>query len=146
MISLSHKYSLSVAIALIMQCLGCLEQALLRYEEITTLLRARGIKAAQNNLSSTISRGISLTELVTLANDMFGSIIVAEYGFNFWSATLGTYLSFNLVNVYDSDHGRINELVLIFGSGMVITSLLSIFRIYIMQAKGQDLSNRGSIQ
>ena len=134
----------SVAITLIMQCLGCLDQALFRYEEMTTLLRIRGNKAALNNLASTISRGLSLTELITLANDMFGTIIVAEYGFNFWSATLGTYLSFTLINVYDSELGRINELVLMFGSGMMVMSLFSIFRIYIMQAKGQDLSNRCS--
>ena len=71
-----------------MQCLGCLDQALFRYEEMTTLLRRN--KAAQNNMTSTISKGLSLTQLVTMANDMFGSIIVAEYGFNFWNATLGS--------------------------------------------------------
>ena len=125
-----------------MQCLGCLDQALFRYEEMTTLLRTRGNKTAQNNISSTISRGISLTELVALANDMFGILIVAEYGFNFWGATLGTYLSFTLINVYDAELGRINELVLMFGSGMAIMSLFCMFRIYIMQAKGQDISNR----
>ena len=71
-----------------MQCLGCLDQALFRYEEMTTLLRRN--KAAQNNMNSTISKGLSLTQLVTMANDMFGRIIVAEYGFNFWNATLGS--------------------------------------------------------
>ena len=109
---------------------------------MTTLLRTRGNKTTQNNISSTISRGLSLTELVALANNMFGSLIVAEYGFNFWSATLGTYLSFTLIDVYDAELGRINELVLMFGSGMAIMSLFCMFRIYIMQAKGQDISNR----
>ena len=112
---------------------------------MTTLLRTRGNKTTQNNISSTISRGLSLTELVALANNMFGSLIVAEYGFNFWSATLGTYLSFTLIDVYDAELGRINELVLLFGSGMAIMSLFSMFRIYIMQAKGQDISNRFGI-
>ena len=134
-----------MAVILILQCFGCLDQALSRYEEMTKMLRTRKDKVAQNHLASIISRGLSLTELVTLANDMLGSIIVAEYGFNFWSATLGTYLSFTLIDVWDPELGRINELVLLFGSGMAIMSVFSIYRMYIMQAKGQDLSNRAYV-
>ena len=60
-----------------------------------------------------VSRGFALCDLVGKANQIFGCIIVAAYAFAIFLASFGIYFSFSVFNVYDSNKGRINELILI---------------------------------
>ena len=134
-------FTISVSIALILQCIGCLDVALFRYEQILLKMR-HNYKAIDKTIENTISRGFSLIDLNQAVNNMFGSFIFSEYGFNLFYTTFGIYFSTTIIKVYSNEQGGIDKLVLFFGSFSIMLVLISIGRIYILQAKGQEICNR----
>ena len=115
--------------------------ALFQYEQILLKLRP-SYKAIDKNIENTISRGFSLIELNQVVNNMFGSFIIIEYGFNLFYTTFGIYFTTTITKIYNNEQGGIDQLVLLFASLSFMGVLISIGRIYILQAKGQDLCNR----
>ena len=73
---------------------------------------------------------------------MFGGLILAEYGLNLFYTTFGIYFSTTIIDVYNTDLGCVDKLVLFFASFSIMLVILSISRIYILQARGQHLSNK----
>ena len=96
----------------------------------------------ENNVDCIISRGLPFIELKQIVNKMFGCLILAEYGLNLFYTTFGIYFSITVINVYNTELGSIDMLVLFFSSYSIMLVILSISRIYIFQAKGQCLSNK----
>ena len=134
------SYFISVAIALTLQCIGCWDRALYQYEQITFKLKqGYGYK---NNCVCIISRGLHFIELNQIVNKVFGGFILAEYGLNLFYTTFGIYFSTTIIKVYNTELGCIDKLVLFFASYSIMLVILSVSRIYILQAKGQCLSNK----
>ena len=131
-------YFISVALALTLQCIGCWDRALYQYEQITFKLK-QGYK---NNVVCIISRGLHFIELNQIVNNVFGGFILAEYGLNLFYTTFGIYFSTTIIKVYNTELGCIDKLVLFFASYSIMLVILSVSRIYILQAKGQCLSNK----
>ena len=130
-----------MAIALALQCIGCLDLALFHYKKITSRMR-ESCNTKEKSIGYIISRGFSLIELNQTTNNMFGGLIMAEYGFNLFHTTYGIYFSTTIIHVYNQEQDCIDKLVLFFCTFSFVLALLSIVRMYILQAKGQHLSNK----
>ena len=131
-----------MSLYLVLQTIGCLSLALVKYELHTRHQELRGWD--KKTLTTMISRGFSLCDLTKEANSAFGGIILTEYGVTLCYATLGIYFSTVVYNIYDDEMERINQLVLIL-SVMNITLLgFSRYREYLLQAKGQELCDHFS--
>ena len=76
-----------------------------------------------------VSRGFALCDLVSKVNHIFGGIILTAYAVAIFLASFGIYFSFSIFNVYDSDMGRINELVLILSVGNMTLVAFCIYRV-----------------
>ena len=120
-----------------MQTLGCLNLALRRYTDFTNHK-----SFTVNKWDSLISRGFSLSELSMMANDMFGEILFMEYAVNLMYATFGAYFATSIVNVYDSELGRINQPILILSLFNIAQAVFSIYRVYLMQNQGQKMCDQ----
>ena len=130
-----------MATALALQCIGCLDRALFKYEQIT-LTRRQTSKAIDESIENSISRGFSLIELNSAVNKMFGGLILAEYGLNLFYTIFGIFFATSIIDVYNTDQGGIDIIVLCFASFSITYVLISIGRIYMFQAKGQDLCDK----
>ena len=127
-----------MALALTLQCIGCWDRALYQYEQITL----KWNQSPENKVACLISRGFPFIELNQIVNNMFGGLILAEYGLNLFYTTFGIYFSTTIIDVYNTDLGCVDKLVLFFASFSIMLVILSISRIYILQARGQRLSNK----
>ena len=123
-----------------MQCIGCLDIALLRYDQLAKKKSAY-MDNTDQTIESIILKGLSLHELVMRANNMFGGIILMEYGFSLFFATFGIYFSTTIFNVYIKELAWVNEMVLVFSLVNICLFLLMIYKLYMMQSKGQVLCN-----
>lgn len=131
-----------MSLYLVMQSLGCLSLALIRYEFVTKLKELKGLD--KNKLKTMISRGFSLYDLAKKANSAFGGIILTEYAVTLFYATFGIYFSTIIINIYDNKMGRLNQLVLILSIMNITLVVFSIYRVYLMQDKGQKLCDHFS--
>ena len=129
-----------MAFGLSMQCIGSLDLALEKYEHMTKKksLMCNGGSQDESN-ENIISKGFSLYLLVKQANNVFGGIILMQYGFSLFFATFGIYFSTTIFKVYNKELGRINEMVLAFSMANIVTVIFMIYKIFMMQAKGQAL-------
>ena len=108
------------------QTIGCLNLALSRFK----IIKSQKSKADdKRKLIPMVSRGFALCDLVSKGNHIFGGIILTAYAVAIFLASFGIYFSFSVFNVYDSDMGRINELVLILSVGMVTMVAFCIYRV-----------------
>ena len=98
------------------------------------MCNGRGQDESNENI---ISKGFSLYELVQQANNIFGGIILMQYGFSLFFATFGIYFSTTIFTVYNKELGSVNEMVLAFSLANIITVIFMIYKIFMMQAKGQ---------
>ena len=128
-----------MAIALALQCLGCWDRALIKFEQVTFKLNQSGVSKCPSN--DIISRGLSFIELNEFMNLMFGGLLVLEYGYDLFNTTFGLYFSTTIVNIYNTKLGCIDLVVLFFASFSIMLVIMSIRRLYIFQAEGQGLSN-----
>ena len=131
-----------MSLYLVMQSLGCLSLVLVRFELVTRQQELKGWD--KKTLRTMISRGFSLCNLAKQADSAFGGIILTEYGVTLFYATFGIYFSTVIHNVYDSELERINELVLILSVMNIILVVFSIYRVYLLQNKGQELCDHFS--
>ena len=131
--------SIAVSLTLVLQGIGCLSMALVRYKAVTRPKDARGTQ-----VSNIISTGFSLHDLARKANSAFGGIIMTEYAVTLFYSTFGIYFSTIIIEIYDDKLGRINQLVLILGMVNITLVVFSIYRVYLMQAMGQELCNHFS--
>ena len=130
----------SVAIALALQCLGCWDRALNKFEQVTFKLKQSGmLKCPTNNI---IGRGLSFIDLNEVMNRMFGGLLVLEYGYDLFNTTLGLYFSTTILNIYNFKLGYIDQVVLFFASFSIMLVIISIRRLYLFQAEGQSLTNK----
>ena len=123
-----------------MQCIGCLDIALLKYDQLAKK-KSTSMDSMNQTIESIILKGLSLHELVIRANNMFGGIILMEYGFSLFFATFGIYFSTTIFKVYIKELAWVNEMVLVFSLLNICLFLLMIYKIYMMQSKGQVLCN-----
>ena len=131
-----------MSLYLVMQSIGCLSLALMRYELVTRQQELKGWD--KKTLTTMISRGFSLCDLAKKANSAFGGIILTEYGVTLFYATFGIYFSTILFDVYDDKMERFNQLVLILSVMNITLVVFSIYRVYLMQANGQKLCDHFS--
>ena len=124
-----------------MQTLGCLNLALRRYRSFTDQKKFK-LSMNTNKLDSLISRGLSLSELSMMANNMFGKIFFMEYAVNLLYATFGAYFSTSIIYVYDSELGRINQLILILSMFNIAQAVFSTYRVHLMQNQGQKMCDQ----
>ena len=117
-----------------MQTLGCLNLALRRYGDITN--------QKEFMWDSLISRGLSLSELSMMANNMFGKIFFMEYAISLLYATFGAYFSTSIIYLYDSELGRINQLILILSLFNIAQAVFSVYRVHLMQDQGQKMCDQ----
>ena len=125
-----------MALAVVLQCIGCLGLALSRYEEFT---KENTLRKDEETVGAIIARGFALFDLVKLANNMFGNMIMVQYAVNLFFTTFGIYFSTCVFNVYTSQNGQVNEFLLIFCIANIALVVLSLYQLYIMQDKGQKL-------
>ena len=130
-----------MAIALALQCLGCLDTALFKYELIIKKLKQSGMSKCCIN-DDIIARGLSFIELNEVINSMFGSLLLVEYGFNLFNTIFGLYFSTTIVNIYNSKLERFDLVVLFFASFSAMLVMISVRRLYLFQAEGQSLTNK----
>ena len=100
-----------MALAVVLQCIGCLGLALSRYEKF---IEENKWRKYEETIGTIISRGFALTDLVKLANGMFGKMIMIQYSVNLFYTTFGIYFSTSVFNVYANKSGQVNEFLLIF--------------------------------
>ena len=133
----------SVAFGLAMQCLSCLEIALAKFDHLTKKKYMICAIGGADDLSNEniISKGLCLHDLVKRANNMFGGILLYQYGHSLFFATFGIYFSTTILKVYIEEINWINEMVLMFSLANIIMVIFKIYKIYMMQAKGQVLCN-----
>ena len=114
-----------MALTLTSQTIGCLNLSLRRYKIVTSQEAKPDDK---RKLMSMVNRGFALCELISRGNHIFGGIILIAYAFAIFLASFGIYFSFSIFNIYDSDKGRINELVLILSMCTVALVVFCIYR------------------
>ena len=134
---------LSVSFVLAMQCLSCLEIALAKFEKLTRdkyMICAIGNTEEFSN-ENLISKGLYLYDLVKKVNNMFGGILLYQYGHSLFFATFGIYFSTTIFKVYIEEISWINEMVLMFSLANILIVVFKIYKIYMMQAKGQVICN-----
>lgn len=126
-----------------MQCLSCLEIALAKFDHLTKQKYMICAVGSTDDLSNEniISKGLCLYDLVKKANNMFGGILLYQYGHSLFFATFGIYFSTTIFKVYIEEISWINEMVLMFSLANIILVIFKIYKIYMMQAKGQVLCN-----
>ena len=122
-----------------MQCLGCLGLALSRYKEC---LEGNRWNNGEEAIEASISRGFALADLVKLANSLFGRMLLGQYSVNLFFTTFGIYFSTCVFNVISN--GQVNEYLLLFCIANIALVVLSLYQLYIMQAKGQELCDHFS--
>ena len=130
-----------MAIALALQCLGCLDRALFKYELIIKKLKQSGMSKCCIN-DDIIARGLSFIELNEVINSMFGSLLLVEYGFDLFNTIFGLYFSTTIVHIYNAKLGCIDLVVLFFASFNTMLVIISVRRLYIFQSEGQSLTNK----
>ena len=136
----NYKTLFSVAIALALQCLGCWDRALNKFEQVTFELNQSGVSKCPTN--DIIVRGLSFIELNGFMNLMFGGLLVFEYGYDLFNTTFGLYFSTTIVNIYNTKLECIDFVVLFFTSFSIMLVIISTRRLYIFQAEGQGLTNK----
>ena len=75
-----------------------------------------------------LSRGLALSDLVNKGDNIFGGMILTTYAFAIFLASFGIYFSFSVFHVYDSELGRINELVTLLTLSNLTIATFSIYR------------------
>ena len=126
-----------------MQCLSCLEIGLAKFDNLTKqkyMICAIGRKEEFSN-AHLISKGLCLHDLVKRSNNMFGGILLYQYGHSLFFATFGIYFSTTIFKVYIEEISWINEMVLMFSLANILLVIFKVYKIYMMQAKGQVLCN-----
>ena len=125
-----------MALAVVLQCIGCLGLALSRYEKF---IEENKWRKYEETIGTIISRGFALTDLVKLANGMFGKMIMIQYSVNLFYTTFGIYFSTCVFNVYANKSGQVNEFLLIFCIANIALVVLSLYQLHVLQDVGQKL-------
>ena len=79
---------------MVLQCLYCIDAGLQHYTDMTSG------PISGENVQEVAIIGIDLTSLLENANNLFGTLIVIEYGLNLLGSTLYMFLGSTLFNVY----------------------------------------------
>ena len=124
-----------------LQSIGSLGLALSRYEQY---VEEHGWKKDEETIGVIISRGFALTELVKLANSIFGELIMVQYLVSLFFTVFGIYFSTCVFDVYTSMTGQVNEFLLIFCIANIALVVLNLYQLYIMQGQGQKLCDHFS--
>ena len=96
-----------------------------RFQDITCQQLKLGDRS---ELRVMLSRGLALCDLVNKGDNIFGGMILTAYAYAIFLGSFGIYFSFSVFHVYDSELGRINELVLLLTLCNLTIATFSIYR------------------
>ena len=126
-----HSQLLSVSIAIVHQCLGCLNDLLVQFSNLLDT-------NAGFNFSHVSKIGRILADLTDKADTMFGGFIVTDLFMNLLNGVISIFLAVGMAGIYGD---KVTPGSVLFSISFLMLTIFSVYRIYFLQKFGQNIAN-----